>query len=472
MEAQTYLKALWRARGWILIGIVIAGAISAGVSIFLLRPVYQTTMTLLVNFTDPLSNTTGYSAALASEQLASTYAQLVTEQEVLAEAIARAGVADSPDRLRERIKVEAPPNTAVIRVTIEGNNPTALADLANALADVFAAHVARWQEEAGMLTSPGSPEVVSLIEGEREHLAQTLDAYARTYSDLMVVYTELTNQMLAGQPARAAVLPQEDLDALDARIRAEMTQSEQAIAALEQRLQELDAQSSWVGWRDELARLEGRLYEYRSLYSNLLSTRWAMSQTGPTAPPAEQATSQLAALGSVITAVQAQIASLTDELSRLQEQKPAGDQPWIGTNERELVWTQLEGRRAEYARWVEAYMNFLQLRQANTLPEEVKVDVEDLTRRRTEISAEAEMIWGQMQEVRRRLESFDEVKYEPAGPSILQVSKATPPAKPVSPNLVLNVVIAGGLALVVGALVALFLEYLRLAAEPPIGARG
>jgi len=98
--------------------------------------------------------------------------------------------------------------------------------------------------------------------------------------------------------------------------------------------------------------------------------------------------------------------------------------------------------------------------------------VEDLTRRRAEISAEAEMIWGQMQEVRRRLESFDEVKYEPAGPSILQVSKATPPAKPVSPNLVLNVVIAGGLALIVGALVVLFLEYLRLAAEPPIGARG
>jgi receptor protein-tyrosine kinase len=112
--------------------------------------------------------------------MAQTYAQLVTEPGILQETLQRAGLSLRPELFRERVTVTAPPNTAVIRVAVEDNNPTRSAELANTLVKVFGERVQTWQEEAGVARTASSPEVASLVEQQRQYLANTLDAYAST----------------------------------------------------------------------------------------------------------------------------------------------------------------------------------------------------------------------------------------------------------------------------------------------------
>ncbi|MBC7242162.1 MAG: hypothetical protein H5T60_06925 [Anaerolineae bacterium] len=477
MEVRVYLQAVWKSMQWLAIGVVAAAGVSVLLSLFILRPVYRATATMIVNVNDPLSNTTGYTAALASERMAQTYAQLVTEPGILQETLQRAGLSLRPELFRESVTVTAPPNTAVIRVSVEDNNPTRSAELANTLVKVFGERVQTWQEEAGIARTASSPEVASLVEQQRQYLANTLDAYASTYANLMGIYVELTSQMQSIRPVPAALLSEQELNELGLSLRTQMTDTLQAINTLEDRLAKLEttpptAQFSPAEWRDELARLENQLYQYRSLYTELLNIKWTMSQLEPTRPPADQVTAQMSTVDSLINSVRAKIASLQEELTKHAQAAPAPDalsRQDIAA-QTETLRQELSARREAYINWLNGYISYLQLRQANLELPAVEVDVKELDTQRKQIVQEAAVVWEQIQDLRKRLDSFDEVHYEPAGPPIILAEAALPPARPVRPNPLLNGVVAGTAALVIGLLIVILREYFRLVAETPIGA--
>lgn len=476
MEIRLYMQAIWKSVWWLVAAVVIAAGISILLSLFVLQPVYRASATMIVNINDPLSNTTGYTAALASERMAQTYAQLVTEPGILAETVQRAGVSMPPELFRERITVTAPPNTAVIRLAVEDANPTRAAELANTLVEVFGERVRAWQEQAGAVRTASSPEVAALIEEQREHLAQTLDAYARTYANLMSIYVELTNQMQSIRPMPAATLSETELDELGLSLRTQMTDTLQAITTLESRLAELEtakptAQFSPAEWRQELERLENQLYQYRSLYTELLNIKWNMSQLEPTRPPADQVTAQVSTVDSLINSVRAKVASLQGAVTAHEQLAPAPEalsRQDIAA-QTEALRQELAEQRSAYLNWLNGYISYLQLRQANLQLPAVEVNIAELDAQRKQVAQEAAVVWEQVQALRQRLDTFDTVNYEPAGPPVILAEEALPPAEPVRPNPLLNGTAAGTAALIIGLLIVTLREYLRLATEAPIG---
>jgi capsular exopolysaccharide synthesis family protein len=118
---------LFKRWAWLMIlGIVICGGVTYVVS-KLIPPVYQASSTVIVTIQ---SSTSAYDNVNASEQIAPTYAQLITSTQVL-----QPVVAQHPDLtlllLRNMVTAKFQSNTTLIEIDVSNNSP----DLAVKLAD-------------------------------------------------------------------------------------------------------------------------------------------------------------------------------------------------------------------------------------------------------------------------------------------------------------------------------------------------
>jgi len=137
MELSTYFRVV-RQRSWILIVCPIAAAIAAGIVSFLLPPVYEAHVALLVPPAQLLVPTNPNVVPLNADQILRTYASLMTERPVLQAVSAQFGLKTRPEDLANQITVTPEPNTTILDVAVRDTNPTLARDLANGLvADVI-----------------------------------------------------------------------------------------------------------------------------------------------------------------------------------------------------------------------------------------------------------------------------------------------------------------------------------------------
>ena len=134
-EIKRYLSIL-RNRWWILL----LGTVLAGSSAFIFsrrqQPVYEAKTLLLINQGSSSGNAT-YSDILASEQLVSTYATMLTSRQVLDETISTLGLSLGSDALKGMISVQPVSNTQLITLIVDHTNPDQAANIANTLVQVF-----------------------------------------------------------------------------------------------------------------------------------------------------------------------------------------------------------------------------------------------------------------------------------------------------------------------------------------------
>jgi capsular exopolysaccharide synthesis family protein len=97
---------------------------------------YTAIVTLLIDQA-PIASEGDYSAILASERLAQTYAEILESSSVLAEAIAQLGLEERPDRLAKKVKAEPVPDTQLLRLSVTDFDPNQAALLANTISEVF-----------------------------------------------------------------------------------------------------------------------------------------------------------------------------------------------------------------------------------------------------------------------------------------------------------------------------------------------
>lgn len=135
----TVSEALSSARRWW--WILIAGPLIAGVAAYLISsamtPIYQSSLTLLIQENPLPSNGSDYNAVLAAQQLAATYSHLVTSPTVLQQTIKKLGLATTPGHLVSQISVSPIRDTQLLQVSVDDPSPRRAANIANTVGDTF-----------------------------------------------------------------------------------------------------------------------------------------------------------------------------------------------------------------------------------------------------------------------------------------------------------------------------------------------
>lgn len=126
----------------IILGFIVAGIIyTAEFTI----PMYSASTTLVLassEDTEKNVNTTITATDITiNSKLVSTYSELVKSKNILREVISNLGIQIEEDLLRKHVKVTAVKNTELIEITVEDENPSNAAKIANEIANVFTGKV-------------------------------------------------------------------------------------------------------------------------------------------------------------------------------------------------------------------------------------------------------------------------------------------------------------------------------------------
>ena len=134
MELRQYLQILGR-RKWIVIVVEVVTLLIVGVGTYLATPVYSASVTVRV--AQVQDNSVSYYDLNYLERLINTYVELVRSRPFLEQTIERLDLNVSADSLAEAIKVEAIPNTELLRISARSSDPGAAMDTANTLGDLL-----------------------------------------------------------------------------------------------------------------------------------------------------------------------------------------------------------------------------------------------------------------------------------------------------------------------------------------------
>ena len=145
MTAQNDIELRWvinviLRRFWIIIGCAFLGGIIAFAVSYSMPLTYKASVKLMV---EPAIGTKSneYDILVASERLAFTYSQMLTNSSVLRTTIDDLGLQVTPESLAKRITAEPIKDTQLILLTVVDTSPEKAATLVNALADAFIRYI-------------------------------------------------------------------------------------------------------------------------------------------------------------------------------------------------------------------------------------------------------------------------------------------------------------------------------------------
>ena len=169
-ELKKYGIVLWHW-AWLIVLGTLLGASVAYISSRLTTPVYSASTTLLVNEAPSSGKTADYTSILTSERLASTYAQMMTKQPVLEEALKDLNLDSSlqVNNLPARISVNLVKDTQLMVLQVESEDPLLAKNLANAIPAAFSRNNASVQSDR---YSDSKANLTKEIDSLKEQVAQ------------------------------------------------------------------------------------------------------------------------------------------------------------------------------------------------------------------------------------------------------------------------------------------------------------
>lgn len=399
IDLRPYVDLLVRRWYWIVLTTVVAAAVAALVSFFVLAPTYEATAVVAITPPKYLMQFSQQFEPLAQERLQTSiyasYPELAQTDELIqqvAEALATMTGKPAPnlEQLRNQMSVKASKDVGVIRLQVRGSDPHLAASLANTWADLYVKMLGR------------------LYGGEGEEYSFFAEQLSLAQHNL-----DAAQQALAEFKARdpAAMLSSE----LKAKIKAvdDYLAAKNSIEAL---------QGQIAGWRAQLAAQPASrtLSPADELTSLLLQLR-AYNLLERDTQPLFQISLDQAVQGQTVAG---QIAFL-DDLQNLLSARLTEIETQVAALQPQILKVQQE---------LQAATN-----EEDRLTQEVRIasSLYDSLARKTE-------------EARIASES-------PGGAGRL-ASRAAVPAKPVGPRKLVNTVLGAGLGLAVGLAVALLLE--------------
>jgi non-specific protein-tyrosine kinase len=190
--------------------LIILSAIIAGGASYLISnnmtPYYQASSTVLVNAA-PASKATDYNSVMMSEQLTSTYAQMMSKDAVLIQVAKQVGLSNPPDQIKKWITVTPVRDTQLIQVVVETTDPELSAKIANSVVDVFATQIQdiqtqRFSQSKSALETQLSDYekqiadmtekvTVTVTSDEINQLNEKITQYRGMYSNLLQSYEQI-----------------------------------------------------------------------------------------------------------------------------------------------------------------------------------------------------------------------------------------------------------------------------------------
>ncbi len=200
-EIKHYLQILWRW-AWLLILFAIIGAVSTLIISIRQPKVYQATATVLV---DQPQSGTDYYYVLAADRLVQSFTKLMVQQPTLEGVIAQLDLDTSVEELKKAIQVRVIPDTQLLEIKVENNDPEQAARIVNTIGSVFA-EINQEQQASRYLETKSSLEAqlssmdhqieitsqalfeaskISETDAQREMLQVQLDAYQEIYRNIL-----------------------------------------------------------------------------------------------------------------------------------------------------------------------------------------------------------------------------------------------------------------------------------------------
>src|SRR5438270_713208 len=135
MQLRRYLALVWKWAWLLTLGFVLGTLLGYAYSKSQ-TPTYEASATLLVT---PASNGIGqnFNDILAGQQLARTFAQMITTRPVLTSAAKDLGLTYSYEQLLGMTSVDLVRDTQLIKLTVESSDPSLAAKVTNQVANEF-----------------------------------------------------------------------------------------------------------------------------------------------------------------------------------------------------------------------------------------------------------------------------------------------------------------------------------------------
>ena len=138
-------------RAWllVLVAVLCAGMIFAFSKVFM-TPKYRSSFTAYVNNRTEGQNTMTSSDLTASKNLTYVYQEIILSRSVLMESAEQCGLDDSYEDLKENVTTSVSSNAAIIKVSVNAEDPQKAEELAAAIAQSAPVQVARVVEGSSM----------------------------------------------------------------------------------------------------------------------------------------------------------------------------------------------------------------------------------------------------------------------------------------------------------------------------------
>lgn len=126
-------------KSWLIILITVVFVLIASyVSFFMIKPRYEASTRLIVLINSKDYNGVTYEDLLAGQLLVKNYKELIKSRAVTSEVIRKVQLTDmTDDDLAKSINVELEPDSSMIRILVQHENPAVVANIVNEVSTVF-----------------------------------------------------------------------------------------------------------------------------------------------------------------------------------------------------------------------------------------------------------------------------------------------------------------------------------------------
>lgn len=164
--AELFSKLMSKIHMILLSGILMASLAFAGTKM-LITPMYTSVTKIYVSAKQDGSGGTTYSDLQAGTQLTKDYMELIKSRPVLERVISVLQLKQGPDELSDRITVEIPEETRILKISVESDSPKEAKQIADALRVAVSAQIKEIMdvdavntvEDGSLPASPSSPSL-------------------------------------------------------------------------------------------------------------------------------------------------------------------------------------------------------------------------------------------------------------------------------------------------------------------------
>jgi len=235
IDVQAYWRLIRRSLWAIVLAVVVAGTATYAVSAWIIPPVYQATVRLVVQPRSSL-NAADYNDILAGQRAAATYAEMLQSLPLQEEALRRLGYSEAQllqfaiDEYPYELTAQPLRDTQIVELSVESTDRKLATELANTLVDIFIqeneerqtsrftetqsslrdqiaaleADLALQNDRLAALTDPADQSQTEL---QISRLQDSLSQLGLTLQDIQLAELQAVDLLTIVEPARLPQLP-------------------------------------------------------------------------------------------------------------------------------------------------------------------------------------------------------------------------------------------------------------------------